>query len=407
MGIVRSFLDRFFGPPSEDKFAKMFSAMLQRMGDPRTCLYDKSAFRLVFSENGEQSAVINLRNMYSEYCNCEQARRKEWLLKTCQGFIHPMEIPDEFEDARHDLLPTVRTRSMLEVLRLDTLLAGGTPTELAWLPLTEHLVICLVYDLPNSMQFVNQEHLDQWGITLYEALEVALQNLTERSHSMYSLGDSVFIIQNGDSYDGTRLLLKDRISQLELAGSPVAMPLNREMLVITGSEDVEGLGIMATIADDQAGEARPLCPIPLILNNHEWETWFPPEGHPHYGKFRLLELQYLYGEYAEQKELLEKRNEQTGTDVFVATFAAMEEHGEAFSWAIWIKGCTTWLPQTQKVALSDPETNQTTVAPWERVWEVAGHRMKKLDLYPPRWLLDDFPTPDELERIGGATMTQE
>ena len=406
MGFVRSLIERFFGPPSEDKFARIIQTTLRRMGDSRHCTYDKANFRLVFIENGEQSSIINLRNLHTEYCKADKAHRSKYLLQTCRGFVNPMDIPDEFEDARHDLLPTVRTRSMLEVLRLESLLQGAEPTEMAWVPLTDHLVVCLVYDLPHSMQFVNQEQLDRWEVSLYEALEVAQQNLAERSFAMYALGESVFIIQNGDSYDATRLLLKEQIAGLQLSGRPIAMPVNREMLIITGSEDAEGLAIMAQIAEDQAGEARPLCPIPITLVDNEWETWLPPADHPHYSKFRLLELKYLYGEYAEQKELLERRNEQTNTDVFVASYAAMEKDTEAVSWAIWIKDCTTWLPQTNLVALSDPETEVTRMATWEQVYSVAGHRMKPLDMYPPRWLLDDFPSPNELEKIGGEPLEE-
>jgi hypothetical protein len=37
---------------------------------------------------------------------------------------------------------------------------------------------------------------------------------------------------------------------------------------------------------------------------------------------------------------------------------------------------------------------------WEKVEQVLGHRMTETDYYPPRWLVDDFPSEDEFEELG-------
>ena len=58
--------------------------------------------------------------------------------------VHHMELPEEFEDVKPDLLPTVRPRSLVEQMRLKSVMDRGEPADMAWLPLTEHLVVCLV-----------------------------------------------------------------------------------------------------------------------------------------------------------------------------------------------------------------------------------------------------------------------
>ena len=161
---------------------------------------------------------------------------------------------------------------------------------MACLPLTDHLVACLVYDLPSSMQFVMADQVEKWGVTLYEAMEVALQNLDEREFVMMALGDKLYVIETGDSYDATRLLLKDKIRSLELVGKPVAVPVSRNTLLIAGSEDPAGIAILAELAEKKADDARPLCPIPIILEGDDWETWTPPADHPSAEKFRAMKL---------------------------------------------------------------------------------------------------------------------
>src|SRR5262249_26351115 len=158
-----------------------------------------------------------------------------------------------------------------------------------------------------------------------------------------------------------------------------------------------GIGMMVLLTEKKMGEARPLCPIPVMLVGDEWETWSPPSDHPHLEKLRQFKLQYLGGEYADQKEALDKLHEQNGTAVIVASFMAIEsKDGKRRSWSTWSKGVTTWLPETDLVAFYDPDTKASRLAPWDEVQNTVGHMMTKQDCYPPRWLVDDFPAPEQI-----------
>ena len=400
MGFFKSPFGGSTKPPTPEQFAEIVTEAVRRAGETRSWTFDSAEFRLVYAENGKESRILNLANLHIEYCALPAGERKAWLKRTAVAMINPMELPEDFEDVRPDLMPSIRPRAFLEHMRLDALIKGNAPLEMAHLALTDHLVICLVYDLPTSMRFVMHDQIENWGITLYEALEVAMQNLAERDCPMMALGDKLYIIETGDSYDATRLLMKDRVQRLEFNGLPVALPLSRNTLFMTGSDDVEGLGIMADLAEKKAYDARSLCPIPAILRDGEWETWLPPADHPHFEAYHLFELKYLNGEYAEQKVLLEKRNEQTETDVFVASFSAIERDDKVRSWTTWSKDVPTWLPKTDYIALFNPETEATRFAKWDRVVSVVGDRMAEREFYPPRWSVEDFPSVEELERIG-------
>lgn len=122
-------------------------------------------------------------------------------------------------------------------------------------------------------------------------------------------------------------------------------------------------------------------------------------GAGHYQKFRTLSLRYLYGEYSEQKALLEKLNQSKGDDIFVASFSVIERDGNARSWSLWSKGVTTWLPETEYVGLSDAQRGWTGFVPWDALRAEVGHLMQPLDRYPPRWLVDEFPSEEEIARL--------
>lgn len=373
---------------------------MRAVGDSRDPTFNESQFRLEFMNDGAIASTINLQNLYQEYCRTSRAERAAWLRRTCLGIGNQMDMPDEFEDAKPDLLPSVRTRSFLEIIQADARLNSTKAPDLPWAPLSEHLLICLVYDLPHSMRFVTQDNFQAWDVSWYQALEVARQNLDEKPASVLSAGNRLFIFASNDAYDGTRLLQKERIRGLPVEGDPIAMPVTRDCLSVAGSEDLEGLAMMAEIAEQKIGEPRPLCSVPLRLVGDDWQTWRPEPDHPHYERFHQLEMQFLAGEYEEQKAFLEKIHEKEGPDVFVATFAGVKhEAGNPRSLCTWTKGVPTWLPKTELIALYNPEEQSTLLVPWERVLAEVGSSMKSLDCYPPRWAVQSFPTADQLDRM--------
>lgn len=393
------FFDRFGRTPSEDKFAQLMMKIMREIGDQRQASYDKAEFRLTLSEDGEEAATINLRNLYIEYCGKPASERAAFLRRSCIGFAKQFDLPEEFADAKHDLLPALRSKAMSEVMRLDVEIQGSQWLELAAVPVSDHLEACLVYDLPTTIQFVTKEMLEKWGVSQFEAAEVARQNLEQKESVIGKVGDHLYVFVSGDAYDATRMLLLDAIRSFELNGPPVAIPLNRDSFMVTGADDVEGLALLATLAEQKKGEARPVCPIPHKLVGDEWVAWLPPPDHPHHEKFRLLELGFMAGEYAEQKSLLDKRHEQTGEDVFVATFSVAERQEKLMSFCVWSKDVPTWLPKTEFVGLFETDAKHADFVSWDHLLAVAGHLMTPLDCYPPRWLVEDFPSRDQIEKM--------
>lgn len=400
-----AFWDRWFGPPSRGAFARQLIRQLRRAGDRRPTNFDAEKFTLELFEDGRKIGSMNLRNLYEEFIRAPRSERPAWWSRTLRGLLTKAAVPEDFEDARPDLRPIVRTRSYVESLRLQAEIEGAPPSPIPYVPVGDHLMACLAYDLPSSLVYIHQRQLNDWGITLYEGMEVAQQNLAETPCKILALDKHIFIPSAGDAYDATRILLHDMLERLPFAGDPVAMAVNVNKLIFAGADDDRGLTMMVDLAEKFADEPRPLCSVPLRFSDGEWRTWMPAADHPDFRRFRMLQLGYLASEYESQKQLLDALHEARQVDQFVASFTAVQKNDRLFSYAVWSKGVPTHLPETDEVFFFDPDQNTMRRAPWQRVVDTMHAAMEaRDDRYPPRWFVDGFPTPEQFTAMDAQPM---
>lgn len=142
--------------PTIDEFAQLMMKTLRQVGDDRTANFEAEELRLVFTRDGERAGRMHLSNLYAEYCATKRSKRSAMLRRACIGLIREFAIPNDIADVMPDILPTVRVRSTEEEMRLDQVIAGGEWEPFASLPLSEHLEICLVYDMPERMEFLSR-----------------------------------------------------------------------------------------------------------------------------------------------------------------------------------------------------------------------------------------------------------
>ena len=126
---------------------------------------------------------------------------------------------------------------------------------------------------------------------------------------------------------------------------------NRDTLIITGSEDMEGLECLFKLMAEAWECPRPMSPRPMILRNSKWVDFFPEYDTPLYGEFQFYKVQALANDYDEQKQVLEKYYEAKDMEIFVASYTAMKEEdtGEIYSHCVWSKDVDSVLPKTDRV----------------------------------------------------------
>jgi len=394
--------DRFSKPPSKDRFAQMVTDCIRRAGEKGRIVYDRDQFRLI--RPGEKGTRLFLNNAYEEYCAVAKEHRAAYLRMCARSwFITDKVMPEEYEDVKPDLLPTVRARAYYENAALHMRIEGqpnaGWPQQV----IGDHLGVSVVYDLPESMRSITQDDLDSWGVSFYEVLEAARENLVRLPHAFIGPTEceGVYLSATNDNYDASRLLLLDTIRQLRVKGDYIAMVPNRDTLIVTGSDDVKGLEGMVALAKDALQKPRPMSGIAVRLDSDDWVPWLPDVSHPHYQEFRALQFQSHGQNYNEQKELLDKLHEKNQQDIFVASFAGMEDKatGQIITYCVWSREVLTLLPRTDRVAFVEKD-REPTMAAWDRVVEVVGGLMKPLDMYPVRYRVEEFPSDGQLAAMG-------
>ena len=179
----------------------------------------------------------------------------------------------------------------------------------------------------------------------------------------------------------------------------------KNVLIVTGSEDVDGLAKMAELAEAATSDTRFMTAIPVRL---QWDQWVPfrlPEGHSLQSRFEFLRYQSITRDYDEQKTLLDQLHERNDEDVFVASYTATQnqETGKVSSYSVWSKDVLTILPEVDCVHFFDDSMSGddkiAAIASWGRVVEIVGGLMRKQEMCPPRYLVDEFPSREQLAEL--------
>lgn len=399
--------DREPKPPSKDAFANLVMEGVRRAGETRELVYDEEQFRV--HPAGEAWPLMNLSNLYAEFRAADGPVREKVLKVAVRNwFADRRELPEMFEDVHPDLLPSVRSRSYSEFTRLQLAIAGSEDAAWPRHVVGEHLAVSLVYDLPDSMRHIQQRDLDDWGVTYYEALEAARDNLAQLPAQVLANPEQgVYISASGDNYDASRLILLDLIRRFDVQGDPVAMVPNRDTLLVTGAENQAGLAAIIAIAEKTLEQPRPISGFAFRLVEDEWTCWLPPANHVHFGHLHKLHLQSLGQEYAEQKSLLDELHEKQNKDVFVASYNVIQERtsGQLSSYSLWTEGVDTLLPRTERVIFLQPDGSEqggkiAAYADWDRVCDAVGDLLEPTDEYPQRYRARDFPTAAVLQSLG-------
>jgi hypothetical protein len=402
-------LDKLFGPTTVARFAAELIKALRKAGEKDDLLFDASENCIINAGGQDGGWTINLANLYQNYLQQPRSQRADYLRSTARAFLTPKKgLPEDFDLARADLRPKLMMRATLEHMRLSSL-AADPPHGHLDLPsqsIGEHLVATLAYDWPESVQSLSADDLKNWSVTIYEALEVARENLEQATQGHGQVGEGFYTIVSGDTYDASRITLVDHIRALDVNGKHIALVPNRNTLFITGSDDDAGLAVMVAMAQQALQQPYPLSAIPLILEDGEWQDWIPPEEHPLHRAFKQMEIEWLGPLYSEQEQLLNAVHEKQGIDIFVASFSAIRNpDGERLSYCVWGEGVDTLLPLTQKVAIVHSGQEDLAVfGDWSRVVEVVGALMEPTEHYPRRYRVREFPDATARAAIGLHTL---
>ncbi|HEX5745217.1 MAG TPA: hypothetical protein VFZ09_03175 [Archangium sp.] len=385
-----------------DAFARRAMEALRASGETRPIHYDEEGF--VLRLGGPDGTLVFLANFFDEYHAVPPEKRDEVLARLARVQNLP-DLPATLAEARPNLLPVVRSRTFFEQLRLVMKGPPGKPLPIAWKPLGGFLGVGLAFDGPDTLRYLGPEELTRWGVSFEQALGMAVENLRPRStEPLEQLAPGTCKAPWEDSYAASRMLLDEVVRRCEVKGTPVVLVPHRDLLLITGSEDEDGLNQVATRALGAMMAPRALDGRAMRLAPEGWVPFMPERLSNAWRDFRKLELFTRARDYDEQTQQLEKFYEEKGVDLFVAAYTPyQDERGRSLSYAVWLKGVDAVLPRAEVIFFMDPalgpEAPPVGIARWEDVSRVAGQLLAPVEgLYPERYQVKGFPTREQLAR---------
>jgi hypothetical protein len=394
---------------TQDEFADEVIEFLKKNGITQPLSYDAPQFSIhVVGDDGARANTYFLGNAYKEFGSTPPWRRQPIL----QAYFNSHEpMPDSLESARDKIFPRLQQRAFYDEMPLRALVGqipgaqeGGQLT-FPHMLVAEHFAEGYVYDTPKTVMHINDQRAAEWKLNEEALHAIGMENLTKATTRPFtSMAPGVFISDYGDSHDATRLLLRERVAECRVQGRLIAMPCNRDTLVITGEDDINGLSIMCNVAEQALKQPRAMTMIPLVLAGGTWREWTVPANHQLKNRFKYLRVMSLSELYGSQRQLQNEYNQSKGIDLFVCDYMALQNaEGDVLSVAAWTEGVVSLLPEVDEITFvhiaGENDGSVVCQAPWAAAQKVVGHLMIKQTIYPPRYRVDSFPSADELEQL--------
>ncbi|ATB29149.1 hypothetical protein [Melittangium boletus] len=395
-------------PPSDDEatqrrseFVQRALAALREAGEQRDIRYDEENF--LFEIGDQDKSTLLLSDFFDEYLDASSPDERQDVLRRLAHVRFNPAVPESFSVARPKLVPVVRGRAFFEKMWL--LMGRSDPRQapVSFKVLGGFLAVGLALDGSDTLRYLGPEELGRWGVSFSQALSVAEENLRQRSADpLEPLAPGTCQSSWDDTHAASRLILEEVIRRCPVKGTPVVLAPHRDLLLITGSEDEDGLRRVGELALRAVLTPRSLDGRALRLTPGGWVPFMPERLSEAWADFRKLQLFTQARDYDEQLQRLEKHYQRKGEDYFVAAFTPyQDERGRSISYAVWQKGLTTLLPRSEVIFFMDPARGErgppVGIARWEEVAKAAGDLLVRVPgIYPERYLARGFPSEEQL-----------
>lgn len=153
------------------------------------------------------------------------------------------------------IVPVIKDVAYLEEVGLNH---GGDAPSLAHDRYNDHLVILYAEDTPRNMRFLSEPDLEELGIPRDRRRAIAVENFGALLPDVEARGGEGTYMLIADGFYEASLLLFDDIwtgdiwvnGTMPVAGELVVAVPARDILLVTGSDDAEGLNTLRQVAEE-------------------------------------------------------------------------------------------------------------------------------------------------------------
>lgn len=171
-------------------------------------------------------------------------------------------------------VPTFTREHLVLVVRRE--IAFEWQALLHW-PLAGDVHAIYAFDAPDTVHYAPKEKLDELGLGESALKALALKNLKHnRVVPRIETHPTFAIVSSGDSYSPSLLLDDDFWSteRLHFRGDIVVIVAANDLVLVTGSQENEGLEAIAEMAHEAAGEAvHAISTTPIVRRDGAWQSF--------------------------------------------------------------------------------------------------------------------------------------
>jgi uncharacterized protein YtpQ (UPF0354 family) len=268
-------------PLSEDEFTREFVA--RASAELKDRKFDILGPLQVHTQNvdGSGEMTINLDNAYTRYTSDPATLDRV----IANHISSTREAPPEADAASDSSIMAV-VKPIDYLLAVKKQLTGGGPgNDLVFERLNEDLVVVFVFDTENSMRLVMKKDLEQRKMSTATLHALAVKNLAAffatrvRIERLKNTGDArLYGVGLDENYEASALLLEKYWTRetFDVRGDIVVFVPARDSVLVTGSQDKEGLRLAARVAEKAYQEmAYSISPLGYVRRDGKWKRFKP------------------------------------------------------------------------------------------------------------------------------------
>ena len=322
------------------------------------------------------------------------------LKKIKRAFKRNNEEATGYEAIKSKLHPRIRPASFFEVYEMSAweLADDSSSCDLFFAEYDSDLAIGAVLLDKNGSKAISMADIDDWNIDPNIIIEKSLDDFLDLlpNETFEEARQGLWISTLKNMNDSTLLYAKDLIKSLDIKGLPVAFIPNRDVLLITGSEDQENLSFLIEETSSFIQEHGAISGQPYILKGDSWHKF--SLNNTHSCSFILKQLIYQnkkafysqFSEYAQPENITIQDFE----------FQVDDSTKTIFSYTIWKNNGISWFPKTDYIVIAPGDSDnkikiedfKNRLFPWDIVMEFFKEQAHKLDSYNEYWEINADPT---------------
>lgn len=254
--------------PVHEYTKQYFDVLVKEFPDVSFSILDERTIDARYSDNLARLSVDNAYLAYQSNPGSLQQIMASYITSLRSAFNQADSVTAD------KIIPVIKPLSYLNM----TTQPGGPNVNLGLHEMyNDELVIMYAIDLPNNVRGIRESDLTALGITKESLLELAINNLMNVLQKIeVKGGNGLFMVMAGGNYESS-LILHDGIiheDNFKVNGELVIAVPNRDILLVTGSNDMPNVAKVTAIADKMFKESNyPISPFLYKRIDNKWQRW--------------------------------------------------------------------------------------------------------------------------------------